>query len=295
MGAYISSQLKDLTLEQVQIQERLGEGTFGVVSSVTFKGKDGFVVSGVGKQLAGGAASQEAADKIRRLFSLEHNNLVKLHGLYFSSQAALPLLVTERLHTPLESFLQTRSSDDGIDKVRILHDVASAITYLHSQQPPIVHGHLTSNNILVLETEHTLIAKVTDTGLPDILQVTPQQYVERCPSARVYLPPEALAGDVKLFPAADVFAFGILIIRVLLHHMNLPANAPVFHANPNNPRKLDLVEETTESKEIVVLLSAHPHYGLLQRCLIKSLAARPDAVSLEKELQPDQVSKPINL
>ena len=114
--------------------------------------------SGVGKQLAGGSVSQDMADKIRVLFNLKHSNLANLYGLYFTSQAYLPVLVTERL----------------------------------------VHGHITSHNVLVVETDSTVIAKVTDTGLPALLQVTPQEYAERCPRARVYLPPEALAGDACL-------------------------------------------------------------------------------------------------
>ena len=41
-------------MDNVEIQEKLGEGTFGVVSAVTFKRKDGSFASGVGKQLVGG-------------------------------------------------------------------------------------------------------------------------------------------------------------------------------------------------------------------------------------------------
>ena len=160
MGAYLSTQLKDLTLDNVEIQEKLGEGTFGVVSAVTFKRKDGSFASGVGKQLVGGTVSQEMGDKIRLLFRLQHSNIAQLYGLYFVSQAApLPVLVTERLQIPLENYLQTRSSDDGVDKLHILNSVVSAIVYLHSQQPPLVHGHLTSHNVLVMETSSKVIAR----------------------------------------------------------------------------------------------------------------------------------------
>ena len=75
MGTYLSAQLKDLTLDNVEIQEKLGEGTFGVVSSVTFKRKDGSFVEGVGKQLVGGTVSEEIGDKIRLLFRLQHGNI----------------------------------------------------------------------------------------------------------------------------------------------------------------------------------------------------------------------------
>ena len=291
MGAYLSTQLKDLTLDNVEIQEKLGEGTFGVVSAVTFKRKDGSFASGVGKQLVGGTVSQEMGDKIRLLFRLQHSNIAQLYGLYFDSQAApLPMLVTERLQIPLENYLQTRSSDDGVDKLHILNSVVSAIVYLHSQQPPLVHGHLTSHNVLVMETSSKVIAKVTDTGLPALLQVTPQDYAQRCPSARVYLPPEALAGDVCLFPAADVFAFGVLMVRVLLHRIQLPESAPVFELSSG---KMVLAAETQGSSYIVSLLSSHPHpqYPLLQHCLSKSPNRRPEASELQEALQIEQVRK----
>lgn len=286
MGTYLSAQLKDLTLDNVEIQEKLGEGTFGVVSAVTFKRKDGSFVKGVGKQLVGGTVSEEIGDKIRLLFRLQHGNIAQLYGLYFVSQTALPVLVTERLQIPLENYLQTRTSDDGVDKLHILNNVASAIVYLHSQQPSIVHGHLTSHNVLVMEIGSKVIAKVTDTGLPALLQVPPQDYAQRCPSARVYLPPEALAGDVCLFPAADVFAFGVLMVRVLLHRIKLPETAPVFELCSD---KMVLAAEAKESSYIVSLLSNHPQYSLLQKCLSKLLNRRPEASELQEALQIEQV------
>ena len=175
-----------------------------------------------------------------------------------------------------------------MDKLHILNSVVSAIVYLHSQQPPLVHGHLTSHNVLVMETSSKVIAKVTDTGLPALLQVTPQDYAQRCPSARVYLPPEALAGDVCLFPAADVFAFGVLMVRVLLHRIQLPESAPVFELSSG---KMVLAAETQGSSYIVSLLSSHPQYPLLQQCLSKSLNRRPEASELQEALQIEQVKK----
>ena len=237
---------------------------------------------GVGKQLVRRTVNQEMGDKIKFLFQLKHSNIAQLYGLYFVSHTALPVLVTERLQIPLENYLQTRSSDDGVDKLHILNNVASAILYLHSQQPSIVHGHLTSHNVLVVEINSKVTAKITDTGLPALLQVTPQDYAQRCPSARVYLPPEALAGDVCLFPAADVFAFGVLMVRVLLHRIQLPETAPVFELNSG---KIVLTAEAQESSYIVSLLSNHPQYPLLQKCLSKSLNRRPEASELQEPLQ----------
>ena len=289
MGGNLSQQLQDLSLDHLEIKEELGRGTFGIVNAVNFKRKDGSFVSGVGKQLTGGSVSQDMAEKIRVLFKLDHDCLARLYGLYFTPKATLPVLVTERLHLPLEDYLRLKWTDDGLDKLHILNSVSSAIVYLHSQQPSVVHGHLTSHNVLVVETiNSTVIAKVTDTGLPALLQVTPQEYVKMCPSARVYLPPEALAGDVCLFPAADVFAFGVLMIRVLLHRLQLPDRPPIFKLTSG---RMILVEKSPESSQIEDLLSNHPQYSLLQQCLAKSVSERPLAGEVQKALKIEQVRK----
>ena len=291
MVAYLSTQLKDLTLDNVEIQEKFGEGTFGVVSAVTFKRKDGSFASGVGKQLGGGTVSQlEMGDKIRLLFRLQHSNIAQLYGLYTlcprlpPSCASNGTTANSSRKLPADEVVRRRRGQTAHFEQRGFRDTV----YLHSQQPPLVHGHLTSHNVLVMETSSKVIAKVTDTGLPALLQVTPQEYAQRCPSARVYLPPEALAGDVCLFPAADVFAFGVLMVRVLLHRIQLPESAPVFELSSG---KMVLAAETQESSYIVSLLSSHPQYPLLRQCLSKSLNRRPEASELQEALQIEQVRK----
>ena len=53
MEVNLSTELKDLTLDHVEIQEKLGEGTFGLVNAVTFKQRDGRVVHSGSREAVG--------------------------------------------------------------------------------------------------------------------------------------------------------------------------------------------------------------------------------------------------
>eukprot|EP00241_Pyramimonas_parkeae_P002549 CAMPEP_0114236464 /NCGR_PEP_ID=MMETSP0058-20121206/6857_1 /TAXON_ID=36894 /ORGANISM="Pyramimonas parkeae, CCMP726" /LENGTH=457 /DNA_ID=CAMNT_0001348413 /DNA_START=328 /DNA_END=1702 /DNA_ORIENTATION=- len=85
--------------------------------------------------------------------------------------------------------------------VSILKNVAAGMNYLHSMDPPVIHGTLQTHNILV---DNNLTAKVAEFGLS--LKQRPKIF---------YTAPELLMGIAdELSTEQDVYCFGTLVYEV---------------------------------------------------------------------------------
>jgi class 3 adenylate cyclase len=84
--------------------------------------------------------------------------------------------------------------------LRMLHDVAQGMRFLHAAAPPVLHGDLRSGNVLV---DRSLGARLSDFGLAG-------------PRADPHwLAPERLARAGGMSAAADAWSFGVLVYEVL--------------------------------------------------------------------------------
>jgi serine/threonine protein kinase len=97
---------------------------------------------------------------------------------------------------------------DDLVFLRIVADVASAMAYLHSCEPPVVHRDLTSPNVLIDADGR---AHVSDFGLAKI------KHPQLLPSGQrgnlSWLAPEALYQTAFEMPC-DVYSFGVILWEV---------------------------------------------------------------------------------
>ncbi|KAJ3995497.1 kinase-like domain-containing protein [Lentinula boryana] len=108
---------------------------------------------------------------------------------------------------------------------RALIDVAAGMCYLHSRDPPIVHGDIRGANILVTNDGRCCLA---DFGLAlvtsDVTQAWSITSSETSKGALRWMAPEYLELDgsapTSIYPSRDVYAFGCTIIEILTQ--NLP-------------------------------------------------------------------------
>ncbi|GJN39435.1 hypothetical protein PR202_gb28555 [Eleusine coracana subsp. coracana] len=146
--------------------------------------------------------------KVEELRKLRHPNLVPLLGACPAPEA--PALVYEFLP-------DAGSLEDRLlllpwpERTRIATQICSALIFLH--QNNMVHGDLKPTNVLLLDDG---TAKLADYGLCRLLEPDDASAVMlRCNATSLpYMDPEFLATG-ELRPSSDVYAFGILLLRLL--------------------------------------------------------------------------------
>ncbi|KAG8943373.1 hypothetical protein FRC04_002929 [Tulasnella sp. 424] len=101
------------------------------------------------------------AHEAKTLCDLSHPNVVKLVGFFEDEENETASLVFPwEANGNIREFIASGKWEIP-ERISLMKDVISGISYLHSQEPPILHGDLKSLNILVNSSNHAFI---TDFG-----------------------------------------------------------------------------------------------------------------------------------
>ena len=153
---------------------------------------------------------------------LRHPNVVQLLGVYFKKGSSSPILVLEKMDCTLSGYLERHSKEEFpiLHKVSVLRQVAQALSYLHSQNPPLVHHDLSTNNILLCEWSFQ--AKITDFGMTRPISVAALTRRSSIKGTVAFMAPEALREPPRYDAKLDVFSYGNVIIAILAHQWPTP-------------------------------------------------------------------------
>ena len=145
------------------------------------------------------------------LESIRHPNIVQYLGIILDPESRLPVLLMELLDESLTKMLEhSQQSLAYYVQVDICHDIALAVTYLHSND--IIHRDLSSNNVLMIAGRR---AKVTDFGMSKLAGAAPSMTpLTMCPGTVAYMPPEALREPPRYTKKLDCFSEGVIMIQV---------------------------------------------------------------------------------
>ncbi|KAG2368636.1 kinase-like domain-containing protein [Suillus spraguei] len=159
--------------------------------------------------------TQRLLSNVHARTQLQHENLLPLLG--FSYEFGLfPAMVSPWMHNgTLNTYLQYNFTELTIEsKLRILRQVAAAISYLHSTG--IVHGDLTANNILI---DSACNAQVADHGILTMWPESPNtSYLRdsvRWVAPEVFNAPEDEEPLTLPEPASDIYSFGCIMFQVM--------------------------------------------------------------------------------
>ncbi|KAG8684039.1 hypothetical protein FRC11_012705 [Ceratobasidium sp. 423] len=109
--------------------------------------------------------------------------------------------------------------DEPIDDLAMIHDIASAIVYMHEMDPPIVHGDLKAENILISKNR---TPRVSDFGLSRAVKSSdaPTGYTTSTFHGSMrWMSPELHQADDNgrpppFTPASDIWAYGMVMLEV---------------------------------------------------------------------------------
>ena len=224
-----SSQFKSLELTSVQpTGKNLGKGADATVQEVNWLG-----TLCAAKQLHEILLEDDSPGGAKRFIEnfekecmtwsrLVHPCIVQFLGVHFLSGLHVPMLILEKMDTSLRYYLEAHKKEEFPlpDKVYVLRQVAQALSYLHSLNPPLVHHDLSSNNVLL--NAISLQAKVTDFGMTRTLDPSKMTHKSSVKGTQAFMAPEALVEPPKYDDKLDVFSYGNVIVTTVTHQWPNP-------------------------------------------------------------------------
>lgn len=103
-----------------------------------------------------------------------------------------------------------------IDIVKFLHDVSSGLSYLHEQEPPIIHQDIKPDNILISDDGHY---KLTDFGISTRVRSTVRSNAAaelKSEGTRAYMGPERFTDNSIPIKASDVWSLGATTFELMI-------------------------------------------------------------------------------
>lgn len=183
-----------------------------------------------------------------------------------------PMLIMEFMeHGSLQQVLLNPTMVIESDLIlHILKDIAQGVRFLHSSDPPVIHGDLKSGNVLI---DTKFRAKLSDFGLskrkPDKATGTP-----------LWMAPELLTGQSMNTPKSDMYSVGVIMYEIFSR------KEPYHDATESNVNLLKAIVDRKKSKRPRL-----PSFCPMKvKKLIKFLwhadpALRPTARELDNRLQ----------
>lgn len=200
----------------------LGEGGFGRVYKARLDDDKHVAVKKL--DCASQDAVREFENEVNLLSKMQHPNIISLLG--YSINCETRFLVYELMQNgSLETQLHGPSRGSALTwhmRMKIALDTARGLEYLHEHcNPSVIHRDLKSSNILL---NANFNAKLSDFGLA-VTDGSQNKSNVKLSGTLGYVAPEYLL-DGKLTDKSDVYAFGVVLLELLLGRKPVEKLAP---------------------------------------------------------------------
>ncbi|KAI4316376.1 hypothetical protein L6164_024361 [Bauhinia variegata] len=200
----------------------LGQGGFGRVYKARLE--DNFDVAVKKLHCQTQNAEREFENEVDLLSKIQHTNVISLLGCSINGDTKF--IVCELMQNGcLETQLHGPSHGSALTwhrRLKIALDTARGLEYLHEHcRPPVIHGDLKSSNILL---DADFNAKLSDFGLA-VADGSQNKNNMKLSGTLGYVAPEYLL-DGKLTDKSDVYAYGIVLLELLLGRRPVEKTSP---------------------------------------------------------------------
>ncbi|KAG7545419.1 Protein kinase-like domain superfamily [Arabidopsis suecica] len=159
-------------------------------------------------------AKREFQNEVDLLSKIHHPNIISLFG--YGNEISSSFIVYELMENgSLDAQLHGPSRGSALTwhmRMKIALDTARAVEYLHERcRPPVIHRDIKSSNILL---DSSFNAKISDFGLAVMVGTHGKNNI-KLSGTLGYVAPEYLL-DGKLTDKSDVYAFGVVLLELLL-------------------------------------------------------------------------------
>ncbi|MFZ4401312.1 MAG: protein kinase domain-containing protein [Bacteroidales bacterium] len=198
------------------------------------------------------------------VFNLNHKNL--LIPKHFDEYEGSPYLVMP--YCKEGSVFSKIGEMTEKELARFMQQSASALAYLHSKEPPIIHQDIKPDNFLINDEENYLL---TDFGISSKIRrtLTKSMGANASVGTLAYMPPEKFSEDKQMIMAGDIFSLGVTMYELLTGDLPFGEQGGLLLKAGADIPKLP-VNFSSEISQI------------LKKCLAKEPWDRPTAKDLEQ-------------
>lgn len=209
-------------------------------------------------------------EKIQTVFEnltqLEHPNIVKFHRYWTDTHNDKPrvIFITEYMSSgSLKQFL--KRTKRNVKKLplqawrRWCTQILSALSYLHSCTPPIIHGNLTCDTIFI---QHNGLVKIGSVA-PDAINHHVKTCRENIKNMHFIAPEYGIVAvnpiaSNSLTPAIDMFSFGMCALEMAALEIQGNGDSGTLVTQENINRTIESLEDEQQKDFIYKCLSHDP-------------------------------------
>ncbi|WOH08077.1 hypothetical protein DCAR_0727514 [Daucus carota subsp. sativus] len=266
--------------------EIMQKSTYGTAYKATLEDNNKVVVKRLREKTAKGQKEFEA--EVAALGKVRHQNILALRAYYMGPKGEKLLVFDYMSNGSLASFLHARGPDTTITwptRMSIAMGMTRGLCFLHSKEN-IIHGNLTSSNIMLDEHNNPAIA---DVGLSRLMTNATNLDVIATAGTQGYCAPELLKLK-NVTTKADVYSIGVIILELLTgkspnegrEGVDLPqwVSSILKEEWTNEVFDLELMGDTSDvNEELFKTLQLAMH------CVNSSPTARPEAREVLQKLE----------